>query len=58
MKQFFIVLKHEFTGYLKNKIFVGVTLLLGLALGIFLFFPRIRGILSGEESRPGETYGS
>lgn len=55
MKQFGIVLKHEFTGYLKNKIFVGVTLLLVLALGIFLFFPRIRGILSGEESRPGPS---
>ena len=51
MKQFFIVLKHEFTGYLKNKIFVGVTLLLVLALGIFLFFPRVREMLGGE-SRP------
>lgn len=40
MKQFFTVFKFELSGYLKNKIFVGLTIFLIAVMGAVLFFPR------------------
>ncbi len=41
MKQFRKILKFELKYYLTNKIFVGVTLFLMVALAVVMFFPRI-----------------
>ncbi len=49
MKQFGKILKFELTGYLKNKIFVGVTIFLVLLIAVVMFFPRIAGIFTSDE---------
>ncbi len=41
MKQFGIIFSHELRGYLKNKVFVGVTLFLVIAIAIGMFLPAI-----------------
>lgn len=41
MKQFGTILKFEFKSYLKNKIFVGVTVFLVLLIAGVMFFPRL-----------------
>ena len=41
MKQFGKVLKFELWGYLKNKIFVGITIFLVLAITLVMFLPNI-----------------
>ena len=58
MKQFGVILRFELAGYLKNKIFVGVTVFLMLALGVLLFFPRVSALFkdgddeAADEDRP------
>ena len=41
MKQFFTVFKFEFINFLKNKIFVGLTLALAFVITVVAFFPRL-----------------
>ena len=41
MKQFGKILKFELNGYLKNKIFVGVTIFLIVAICVVMFLPNI-----------------
>ena len=41
MKQFGKILKFELNGYLKNKIFVGITLFLVAAIAVAMFLPNI-----------------
>ena len=41
MKQFGKILKFELKNYLKNKVFVGVTIFLVLLIAAVMFFPRI-----------------
>ena len=41
MKQFSKILKFELMGYLKNKVFVGITLFLVVAMSIGMFLPSI-----------------
>ncbi len=41
MKQFGKILKFELKGYLKNKIFVGITIFLVAAIAIVMFIPNI-----------------
>lgn len=41
MKQFGKILKFELKYYLKNKVFVGVTIFLVLLIAAVMFFPRI-----------------
>lgn len=41
MKQFLNILHFEFSDYLKNKIFVGITLVMVVVVAGVLFFPRI-----------------
>ncbi len=50
MNQFGKILKFEFKGYLKNKIFVGVTVFLVLLIAVIMFFPRIADIFESENS--------
>ena len=41
MKQFGKILKFELKGYLKNKIFVGITVFLFIAIAVVMFIPNI-----------------
>lgn len=41
MKQFLKILKFELLGYLKNKVFVGITIFLVFAIAISMFIPNI-----------------
>ncbi len=50
MSQFGTIFKFEFKSYLKNKVFVGVTIFLMLVIAIVMFFPRIRGLFSDSGS--------
>lgn len=51
MKQFGKILKFELKGYLRNKIFVGITIFLIVAIAVVTFIPNIlSAISSGEDS--------
>lgn len=50
MKNFFTVFKFEFNNYLKNKIFIGVTLILVLLITAVMFYPRIKALAQGGPS--------
>ena len=41
MKQFGKILKFELKGYLRNKVFVGFTIFLVVAIAIVMFIPNI-----------------
>ena len=41
MKQFGKILKFELKGYLKNKVFTGVTIFLVVAIAVAMFIPNI-----------------
>ena len=49
MKQFGKIFNFELKYYLKNKVFVGVTVFLVLAIAVVMFFPRFAGFFKGEE---------
>ncbi len=48
MKQFFKILKFELMNFFTNKIFVGLTLFLIVAISVFTFFPRIKTLFEVE----------
>lgn len=43
MKQFKTIFSFEFLGYIKNKMFIGLTLVVILVMGIVLFYPSLNG---------------
>ena len=49
MKQFWKILKFELKSYFTNKIFVGITAFLAIAIAGIMFFPRIAGMLKTDE---------
>lgn len=49
MKQFGKIFNFELKYYLKNKVFVGVTVFLVLAIAVVMFFPRFAGFFKAEE---------
>lgn len=49
MKQFGKILKFELKGYLKNKVFLGVTIFLVAAIICVLFFPRISDSFKNDD---------
>ena len=49
MKQFGKIFKFELKYYLKNKIFVGITLFLVILIGLVMFFPRVMTALGKEQ---------
>lgn len=53
MKQFGKILNFELKNYLKNKAFVGVTLLLVAIIAVVMFFPRITSLF--ESGDPGDS---
>ena len=52
MKQFWTILKFELQSYLKNKIFVGITVLLVGLIAVVIFFPSIMG--NGSDINEGD----
>lgn len=52
MKQFWTILKFELQSYLKNKIFVGITVLLVGLIAVVMFFPSIMG--NGSDINEGD----
>ncbi len=59
MKQFGKILKFELIGYLKNKIFVGVTVFIVAVIAIVMFFPRVMELFDEKQSSAeGMTQGT
>jgi ABC-2 type transport system permease protein len=55
MKQFGKILKFELMGYLKNKIFVGITLFLVIAISVVMFIPNIITAFSNDTDIPSSS---
>ncbi len=53
MKRFSVIYGFELGGYLKNKIFVGVTLLLVAAIAVVTFIPNITALFSNGSEDSG-----
>ncbi len=49
MRQFGTILKFEMKNYFKNKVFVGITLFLIIAVTLVMFFPRIISLFESDE---------
>lgn len=49
MKQFGKILKFELMGYLRNKVFVGVTIFLVVAIAVAMFIPNIVSAVQSDE---------
>ena len=49
MKQFKKILKFELLGYLRNKVFVGITLFLVAAIAIVMFIPNIISFFESDD---------
>lgn len=50
MKQFTKILKFELLGYLKNKVFIGTTVFLMIAITVAMFIPNILSLISTKEN--------
>ena len=50
MKQFWIVFQHEYVGFLKNKVYAGVTIFLVLAIAVVLSLPNLFSLFSSGDS--------
>lgn len=55
MKQFEKILKFELKYYLKNKVFVGITVFLVLLITVVMFFPRIMDIFKPDSGTDNTT---
>lgn len=50
MKQFKTILKFELLNYIKNKVFVGITIFLVAAIAVVMFFPQIAESFGSQSS--------
>lgn len=55
MKQFGKILKFELKYYLKNKVFVGVTIFLVLLIAAVMFFPRVSSMFKSDDTTDTPT---
>lgn len=55
MKQFGKILKFELKGYLRNKIFVGITIFLVVAIAIAMFIPNILDLVKSDQAELGDS---
>lgn len=55
MKQFKTILKFELLNYFKNKVFVGVTVFLMVAIAAVMFFPVISDAISSDTADSEDT---
>ena len=49
MKQFLNILGFEFSGYMKNKIFMGMTIAMVVLMGVFFSFPRMMELFDSKD---------
>ncbi len=49
MKQFWKILRFELDGYLKNKVFVGITVFLVAAIAVCMFIPNIAALAGSDD---------
>lgn len=49
MKQFGKILKFELKGYMRNKVFVGITIFLVVAIAVVMFIPNIIAAFESED---------
>lgn len=54
MKQFKTILGFELKNYLKNKIFVGITIFLVALIAVVMFFPRFSDLIESSETPSDE----
>lgn len=54
MKQFGKIFKFEFMGYLRNKIFVGITVFFMIAIAVSMFIPNLIALFSSDAPEGGE----
>ncbi len=57
MNQLGTIFKFELKGYMKNKVFVGVTIFLVALVAVVMFFPRVSGGFVGGEEESSEGAG-
>ena len=50
MKQFKTILKFELLNYIRNKVFVGITIFLVAAIAVVMFFPQIAESFGSQAS--------
>ena len=50
MKQFLSILRFEYSGYIKNKVFMGITISIVLILAILLSLPRLTDLSKSDDS--------
>ena len=50
MKQFGVVFQHEYLGFLKNKVYAGVTIFLVLAIAVILCLPNLLSLFSSGDT--------
>lgn len=55
MKQFGKILKFELKGYLRNKIFVGITIFLVVVIAAVMFLPNIISAINSDDDTSIET---
>ena len=55
MTQFGKIFKFELLNYVKNKVFVGVTIILIIAMAILMFFPRFIELFDSEDEQLPST---
>ncbi len=58
MKQFFSILGFEYRGYIKNKVFMGITISIVLILAVLLSLPRLTSIFESDDSSESTDSGS
>lgn len=55
MKQFWKILKFELKNYFTNKVFVGVTAFLVVAVAVVMFYPRAAALFETEDDTPQDA---
>ncbi len=55
MKQFGKILKFELKGYLRNKVFVGITVFLVAAIAVAMFIPNIISLFKSDDGTADAT---
>ena len=50
MKQFGKILKFELKGFLRNKVFVGITIFLVAAIAVVMFIPNIIAAFDSDDN--------
>lgn len=55
MKQFNKILSFELRNYLKNKIFVGITVFAMIVIAVVMSFPRIMSTFKNDDDKPSDT---